>query len=256
MSTLAVIQARMGSSRLPGKVLKPLCGKPILLHIVERLRAVKSIEEIVVAIPDDAANQPLWTFCRVHGISFRGGSESDVLDRFRGAALRYGGDPVLRITADCPLVDPGSIEKLIAMYRTGEFDYVATASGANAEGLNTGRFPDGIGGECFSFAALETAWEQARDSRDREHVTRFIWRQKQRFRCGKQFADRSYHHLRLTVDHPLDFDLVQHIYNELGREGRIFPLEEVVDLLERKPELAEINRHLIDLQNYKAVLDD
>jgi spore coat polysaccharide biosynthesis protein SpsF len=256
MSTVAVIQARTGSTRLPGKVLMRLCGKPVLLHIVERLRAVKSIAEVVVAIPKDAANQALWTFCRVHGISFRGGRESDVLGRFHGAARRYGADPVLCITADCPLIDPGSIEKLIAMYHTGQFDYVATASGAEAEGPTMGRFPDGIGGECFSFAVLETAWEQAKDAQDREHVTRFIWRQKQRFRCGRLFAEHSYPPLRLTVDHPLDFDLVQLIYTELDREGRIFPLEEVIDLLERKPELGKINRRLIDMQNCKAVLDD
>ncbi len=256
MSTLAVIQARMGSSRLPGKVLKLIRGKAILFHIVERLRAVKSIDDIVVAVPDDALNQVLRTFCRVHGISFWAGSESDVLDRFHGAAVRHGGDPVLRVTADCPLVDPGSVEKLIEMYRTGQYDYVAIAAGADAEGLGMGRFPDGLDTECFSFAALETAWEQARDARDREHVTRFIWRQKQRFRCEKLFADSRYPKLRLTVDHPLDFELVNRIYTELDREGRIFPFAEVIDLLERKPELANINKHLIEVQNYKAVLQD
>ena len=256
MSTLAVIQARMGSSRLPGKVLKSIRGKAILLHIVERLRAVPSIDEVVVAVPDDDSNQVLRTFCRVQGISFWAGSENNVLDRFYGAACRHGGDPVLRVTADCPLVDPGSVEKLIAMYRTGEFDYVAVAAGADAEGLSTGRFPDGLDTECFSFTALQQAWKEATDPRDREHVTRFIWRQKQRFRCEKLFADSPYPKLRLTVDHPLDYELVNHIYTELDREGGIFPLAEVIDLLERKPELASMNKHLMEVQNYQAVLED
>ncbi len=256
MSTLAVIQARMGSSRFPGKVLKPLCGKPVLLHIVERLRAVPSIDDIVVAVPDDAANQTLRTYCREQRISFWAGSETDVLDRFHGAARRYGGDPVLRVTADCPLIDPGTVEKLFAMYRTGEFDYVSVAAGADAEGLTAGRLPDGLDAECLSFAALEQAWREATDARDREHVTRFVWHQKKRFRCGKLFAEAHYPTLRLTVDHPLDFELVERVYCELGREGRIFPLAEVIAFLERNPEVAEINRHLIEAQNYRAVLED
>jgi spore coat polysaccharide biosynthesis protein SpsF len=233
-----------------------LAAKPSLLHIIERLQAVPSIDDFVVAVPDDVSNQSLRTFCREQRISFWAGSEADVLDRFHSAARRHAGDPVLRVTADCPLVDPGTVEKLIAMYQTGQYDYVAVAAGANAEGHTTGRFPDGLDAECCSFAALEQAWREATDPRDREHVTRFIWRQKQRFRCGKVFAEWNAPVCRLTVDHPLDLELVRRIYSELDREGRIFPVAEVMALLERKPGLAEINRHLIDIQNYKAVLED
>jgi len=256
MSTLAVIQARMGSTRFPGKVLQPIGGKAILLHIVERLEVVPSIDEIVVAIPDGAVDQPLRTFCREQRISFWSGSEADVLDRYYGTARRYGGDPVLRITADCPLVDPGIVEKLIGMYRTGRYDYVAVAAGADAEGLTDGRFPDGLDAECFSLPALEAAWRDATDARDREHVTRYLWKNKQRFRCGKLFAEAHYPSFRLTVDHPLDLQLVSRIYEELGDGGRLFPVAEVIALLERKPELAEINRHLIGAQNYRAVVED
>lgn len=256
MSTLAIIQARMGSTRFPGKVLQPIRGKATLLHIVERLDAVPSIEEIVVAIPDGAADQPLRSFCREQRISFWGGSETDVLDRYHGTAQRYGGDPILRITADCPLVDPGTVEELIGMYRTGQFDYVAVAAGADSEGLTEGRFPDGLDAECCSFAALEAAWRDATDVRDREHVTRFLWKNKRRFRCGKLFAQAHYPSFRLTVDHPLDLELVRRIYAELGDGERIFPAAEVIALLERRPDLAEINRHLIEAQNYRAVVED
>jgi len=256
MSTLAIIQARMGSTRFPGKVLQPIRGKAVLLHIVERLRAVPSIGEIVVAIPDSVVDQPLRSFCREQRISFWGGSETDVLDRYYGTARRYGGDPVLRITADCPLVDPGTVEELIGMYRTGQFDYVAVAAGADSEGLTEGRFPDGLDAECYSFAALEAAWRDATDARDREHVTRFLWKNKRRFRCGKLFAQAHYPSFRLTVDHPLDLELVRRIYAELGDGGRIFPVAEVIALLERKPDLAEINRHLIEAQNYRTVVED
>jgi spore coat polysaccharide biosynthesis protein SpsF (cytidylyltransferase family) len=256
MSTLAIIQARMGSTRFPGKVLQQIDGKAILLHIVERLSAVPSIEEIVLAIPEGAADQPLRAFCREQRISFWSGSETDVLDRYYGTARRYGGDPILRITADCPLVDPGIVEDLIRMYRTGHFDYVAVAAGADSEGLTEGRFPDGLDAECCSFAALEAAWLDATDARDREHVTRFLWKNKKRFRCGKLFADAHCPSFRLTVDHPLDLKLVRRIYAELGDGGKIFPVAEVIGLMERKPELAEINRHLIEAQNYRAVAED
>jgi spore coat polysaccharide biosynthesis protein SpsF len=256
MSTLAIIQARMGSTRFPGKVLQPIGGKAILLHILERLKAVRSINEIVVAIPDGAVDQPLRSFCREHRISFWGGSETDVLDRYYGTARRYGGDPILRITADCPLVDPGTVEELIQMYHSGHFDYVAVAAGADSEGLTDGRFPDGLDAECCSFAALEAAWRDATDVRDREHVTRFLWKNKQRFRCGKLFAAAHYPSFRLTVDHPQDLELVQRIYEELGNGAKIFPVAEIISLLERKPELAEINRHLIEAQNYRSVVED
>lgn len=256
MSGLAVIQARMGSTRFPGKVLELINGKAILLHIVERLRAVGPIDEIVVAIPDGEGDQPLRTFCRKNTISFWAGSETDVLDRYRGAAQRYGGDPVLRITADCPLTDPETVEELIAMYRSGSYDYVAVAAGADAEGLTEGRFPDGLDAECFSFAALETAWREATDVRDREHVTRFFWKNKHRFRCGKLFSDAHYSEYRLTVDHPLDLELVRRVYAELGAGQRIFGLAEVIAFLERESKVAGMNRHLMEAQNYRDVAKD
>ena len=256
MSTLAIIQARMGSSRFPGKVLQPLAGKAILSHIVERLRAVPSIDDLVVALPDGDSDQALRTFCREHRISFWAGSENDVLARFYGAAQRYRGDPIIRVTADCPLVDPGTVEAILGIYCSGQYDYVSVAAGANAEGLSEGRFPDGLDVECCSFAALEEAWRYATDPRDREHVTRFLWRQKDRFRCGKLYGKANTPSYRLTVDHPLDLELVSQIYSELHGEARIFPLSEVLSLLERKPELAEINRHLIEAQNYKALFQE
>jgi spore coat polysaccharide biosynthesis protein SpsF len=163
---------------------------------------------------------------------------------------------VLRVTADCPLIDPGTVEDLIAMYKTGEFDYVAVAAGVDAEGLEAGRFPYGMEAECCSFAALEGAWREATDERDREHVTRFIWLQKQKFRCGKLLADAHNPIFRLTVDHPLDLELVRRVYDELEGERRMFSLAEILGLFERRPELAKINQHLIEMQNYKSLQGD
>jgi len=246
----------MGSNRLPGKVLRPILGKPMLWHIVQRVRAVPSIDEVVAAVPDGPADEELRKFCATNDIASASGSELDVLDRFYHAAQVYGADPVLRITADCPLVDPELVERLIELYRSGSYDYAAVAAGADANSLDGERFPDGLDAECFSFASLEQAWKEAQDSRDREHVTRFIWRRKGRFRCTKLLADRKYPPLRLTVDYPQDFVVASRIYEKLLCEGTIFNLADIVDLLGREPDIIKPNEHLIEGEHYRAVLED
>ena len=246
----------MGSNRLPGKVLMPIMGKPMLWHIVRRVRAVPSIEEVVVAVPDGPADEVLREFCSTNHIASFAGNEMDVLDRYYHAALAYHADPVLRITADCPLVDPDFIEKLIQLYRSDSYDYAAVAAGADAHNLNGGCFPDGMDAECFSFASLTRAWKEAQDPRDREHATRFIWRRKELFRCTKLLADRKYPPLRLTVDHPQDLEVVSRIYERLFREDRIFHLADVVDLLRLEPEIIKANEHLVEGQHYRAVLEE
>jgi spore coat polysaccharide biosynthesis protein SpsF (cytidylyltransferase family) len=256
MKTVAIIQARMGSSRLPGKVLMPILGKPMLWHIVSRVRAVPSIDEVVIAVPDGPADLVLRKFCATNDIASFAGSEMDVLDRYYQAAQLQSADPVLRITADCPLVDPELIERLIQMYRLGSYDYAAVAAGADAHNLDVGCFPDGMDAECFSFACLERAWKEAKDPRDREHATRFIWRRKTLFRCTKLLADRKYPPLRLTVDHPQDLEVASRIYEKLFCEGKIFHLADVVDLLEREPEIIKPNLHLVEDQHYRAVLEE
>ncbi|MBZ5666752.1 MAG: glycosyltransferase family protein [Acidobacteriia bacterium] len=256
MKTVAIIQARMGSNRLPGKVLRPILGKPMLWYIVRRVRAVPLIDEVVVAIPDGPTDEELRKFCAANDIAHFSGSELDVLDRFYRAAQQHSADPVLRITADCPLVDPELVEKLISKYRSGGYDYAAVSAGADASRTEGGCFPDGMDAECFNFASLEKAWKEAQDPRDREHVTRFIWRRKGLFRCTKLMADREYHHLRLTVDYPQDFEVASRIYKRLFREDRIFHLSDIVDLLEREPEIIKPNEHLVEGQHYRAVLEE
>jgi spore coat polysaccharide biosynthesis protein SpsF len=246
----------MGSNRLPGKVLSPIMGKPMLWHIVHRVRAVPAIDEVVVAIPDGPVDEDLRKFCATNDISSFSGSEMDVLDRFYRAAQRYQADPVLRITADCPLVDPELVGRLIDLYRSGTYDYAAVSAGADATRLEGGSFPDGMDAECFNFASLERAWKEAQDPRDREHVTRFIWRRKGVFRCTKLMADREYPALRLTVDYPQDLLVASQIYEKLFSEGNIFHLADVVDLLDREPEIVRPNEHLVEGQHYRAVLEE
>jgi spore coat polysaccharide biosynthesis protein SpsF len=256
MKTVAIIQARIGSSRLPGKVLKPILGKPMLWHIVKRVRAAPSVSEVVVAVPNDSGNEILRRFCADNEISSFAGSESDVLDRFYRAAQEHNGDPILRITADCPLVDPQLIERLIQMYNGDRYDHVGVAAGAGAQRLREGRFPDGLDAECFAFSALSRAWHEATAARDREHVTRYIWSNKQMFRCGELRAEHSYPNMRLTVDYPEDFELVTKIYDSLYREHKPFLLADVMKFLERNTGLLELNRNWAETENYRKVLED
>lgn len=256
MKTVAIIQARLGSSRFPGKVLQPILRKPMLWHIVDRLRHVPSLDRIVVAVPSGPKDEPLQQFCRENGIACFAGSELDVLDRFYRAAQQFSGDPVLRVTADCPLVDPALIQELIDLYQGGKYDHVGVATGAGADHLQEGRFPDGLDCECFSFAALERSWREATDIRDREHVTRYMWHNHHLFRCNSLMAKRPYPKFRLTVDHLDDFLLVTKIYDSLYSPDRPFLLDEVMDFLNKNPELLEINRRVAEMSNYRAVLEN
>jgi len=256
MSVLAIIQARLGSTRFPAKVLQPILGKPMLWHIVCRVRHVSSVDKIVVAVPNGPKDEPLRRFCKEQGILCFAGSEFDVLDRFYQTALYHEGDPVLRITADCPLVDPVIVQELIELYRSGKYDHVGVAAGAGAERLEKGHFPDGLDAECFSFAALERSWREATDARDREHVTRYMWNNRQLFRCGHVISKQPYAKVRLTVDHPDDFLLVTKIYESLYSPSRPFLLDEVMNLLKENPELLEINRRVAELSSYREVLEN
>jgi spore coat polysaccharide biosynthesis protein SpsF len=256
MRTIAIIQARMGSNRLPGKVLMPILGKPMLWHIVGRVRAVPSIDEVVVAVPTDRPNEVLRRFCSDNQIAFFAGSENDVLDRYYRAAQQFKADPVLRITADCPLVDPPLIERLIQMFKSGEYDHIGVAAGAGAELIGKGRFPDGLDAECFGFTALERAWREGTDPRDREHVTRYMWSNKDIFRCGELTAGLDYPKLRLTVDHREDFELITKIYESLYSECRTFGFSDVVKFLEKNPSLLEVNRKWTEADNYRSVLEN
>ncbi|MFB3917618.1 MAG: cytidylyltransferase domain-containing protein [Terriglobales bacterium] len=245
MKPTAIIQARMGSTRLPGKVLAPVLGRPMLSFVMERVRLAPSVAQVVVATSDTPEDEPIRQFCRQNNVPVFGGSLSDVLDRYYRASLRFPADPVLRITADCPLVDPKLIERLLQMYMSGSYDYVAIAAGAGARSVPGGHFPDGLDCECFSFGVLERAWREAHDPRDREHVTPYAWRQKNIFRCGMLTSECDYGHLRLTVDYPQDLQVITAIYSELYNPARPFSFEDVIAFLAEHPEIVKQNQPLI-----------
>jgi spore coat polysaccharide biosynthesis protein SpsF len=176
-----------------------------------------------------------------------------VLDRFYQAAVFYKADPVIRITGDCPFLDPDVVERLIAFYSTGDYDHTGVAAGAGALRLEGGRFPDGLDAECFSFASLERAWREAAHPLDREHVTPYIWRNRHLFRCALLASQKDYSDLRWTVDNEEDFTLVSRVYEALYDERKPFLMADILQYLSDNPDLAESNRHFIGKERYAEI---
>lgn len=244
---VAIIQARMGSTRLPGKVLAIIGDRPMLWHVVNRVRRAQLIDETVVATSTERADDAVAEFCAHHGIECFRGSETDVLDRFCQAARRYGATVIVRITADCPLVDPDVIEKVIHAQQQDGHDYVSNVLRPT--------YPDGLDCEVFTREALELAWREARLPTEREHVTPYL-RTSGRVRTGNVAHDRerSRRRLRWTVDEPSDLEFVRAVYARLGSDGHVFGLEEVLRLLDGEPGLMDLNKEAIPNEGYYTSL--
>jgi len=233
MKTIAIVQARMGSSRLPGKVLKPILGRPMLKLQIERLRRCKRIDRLVVATSVNPEDQAIADLCQRVGVDCFRGDPENVLDRFYRAAKRYNPGHVVRLTGDCPLADPALIDDLVGFYLSHGCDY---ASNCHEPSL-----PDGLDAEIFSFSALEQAWKEADLPSHLEHVTPFIRAHPERFKiaCYKYHTDLS--HLRWVVDEPEDLEFVRWVYEALYPIKPEFGTEDILALLERRPELLKLN---------------
>jgi spore coat polysaccharide biosynthesis protein SpsF len=248
----AIIQARMGSTRLAGKVLRELVGRPMLWHVVQRVRATPGLAQVVVATTVGPEDDAIRDFCSANDVPVYSGSAEDVLDRYYRAALEFGADPIVRITSDCPLVDPALVGRLLAKFAEGRFDHLGIAIGGGAAAAGLKGYPDGLDAECFSFAALERAWNEAVAQPEREHVTPYIWRNPALFRTGTLEAPQDYSELRLTVDEPEDFTLVGRVYEALYRpDGPPFGFADVIALLAEHPELIELNRRFVGHEKYR-----
>ncbi|MEN6325466.1 MAG: glycosyltransferase family protein [Syntrophomonas sp.] len=250
MRIVAIVQARMSSTRLPGKVLRNILGKPMLGFIVERLGWVKEIGQIVIATSSDPSDQLVYQFCRENGIACYRGNLNDVLDRFYHTAKEYKADTVIRITGDCPCVDPQLVARLIDLFRSGNYNHAGIATGAGAIFMEN-RFPNGLDAECFSFASLEKAWQEATEAADREHVTPYIWRNKDMFKCGSLKPEEDYSNIRLSVDHIEDFQLVSKIYENLYNQEKPFLMKDIIAFLRANPQLAELNQSFIGQEGYQ-----
>ena len=232
--TVAIIQARMASTRLPGKVLLPLGGATVIDCVIARVEAAEGIDAICVAIPVGDRDEPLARhLSKKPGVSVVRGSENDVLDRYMSAATASDAGIIVRITSDSPMIDPRVVSAVVAMQRATGAAYAATA-------LETG-YPAGCDAEAFTRAALTTAHAEARDQYEREHVTPFLWRRPERFPAVYLDRKPDLRTLRMTLDTPEDYEFVSAVYARLGQDP-LFGVDAVVGLLAREPKLAEVNR--------------
>ncbi|MBI3046072.1 MAG: glycosyltransferase family protein [Candidatus Harrisonbacteria bacterium] len=246
---LAIIQARMGSTRLPGKILKDLAGKPQLWHVVNRVRRSRYIDKVIVATtiaPEDDATEK---FCRENNFLYFRGSVENVLERYYETAKKYGataGDTVVRITADCPLIDPKIIDLCLEAFKKDNYDYISNVF----SGERT--FPRGLDCEIFSFRAIEKAFREATSAYDKEHVDPYIMDNKKgEFKIGPiVIAPPKYaRNYRLTVDFPEDFELMELIYKKFYKGGgQIISVLEVLTYLDENPKFALMNAHCEEKQ--------
>lgn len=245
---LVLLQARFSSTRLPGKVLKMILGKPMLFLEIERIQRSRAIDKLIVATSAEKEDDGIESMCRGSGVECYRGSLNDVLDRFYQAALPYKPNHVMRLTGDCPLIDPVVIDATIDFYLKGEYDYVSNAMAPDET------FPDGLDTEIFTYDALVTAWQEAVLPSHREHVTQFIIKNPAHFLLGHYRSKEDLNHLRLTVDEPEDFELVKQIYEELYSVRPAFGIQDILQLLERRPELLKINSHIARNAGFKKAL--
>ena len=234
MTVLAIIQARMSSTRLPGKVLKPIIGRPMLELQLERLKRARLIDTLIVATSDQPDDDPIVTLCEQQSIGIFRGSLSDVLGRYHGALSAFGpANHVVRLTADCPLADPDVIDGCIAQHLADGADY--TSNGVERT------FPRGLDVEVMTAATLERAHREATALDEREHVTMHIYRNSQTFQLSHFVQDRKLGSLRWTVDTPGDLEMVRAVYLALYAGKPDFRQADILRLLLAHPEIAVIN---------------
>jgi spore coat polysaccharide biosynthesis protein SpsF len=246
-SVVAIIQARMGSSRLPGKVLQDVGGKPMLYRVVVRARRSQAVGQVVVATTTDPGDDPILDFCRSFGFPCFRGHPSDVLDRYYQAAVAFGANTVVRLTADCPLIDPAEIDRTLSTFFRLGVDFAANRLPPPWKRTT----PIGMDTEVVRFDALARAWSEANATYAREHVMPYLYEQEGRFNIFLVDLDRDLGNLRLTVDTPEDLELIRKIYQHFGNSDD-FSMQDIVNLLNAQPEWRLINANVIH-KNYKDI---
>lgn len=239
MKIVTIIQARRGSTRMPDKVLQPVLDQPVILRMIERVKKSKWIGELVIATTTEPEDDEIVGICEQNHIHCFRGHTTDLLDRHYKAALQYHADAVVKIPSDCPLIDPYIIDEALQYYisQYPNFDYVSN--------LHPATWPDGNDVEIVSFSALEKAWKEAKRPLEREHTTPYIWENPHLFRIGSvkwnTGKDLSTTH-RWTLDYQNDYDFIKRVYEELYPSNPNFTLQDILNLLDKNPSIAEINR--------------
>lgn len=248
-----VVQARMSSTRLPGKILKPILGKSLLNRMIERLQMIRHEATIVIATSDDAQDDIIQTEADAIGVACFRGSLSNCLDRHYQAGKKYNADAVIKIPSDCPLIDPRIVDQVLDFYfeHLGEYDFV--------NNLHPATWPDGNDVEIMTMACIEKAWQEASRPLELEHTTPYIWENPDKFRIANitwpAGLDYSMSH-RFTIDYPEDYQFINKVYEELYPQKTDFSCDDILNLLDKQPEIYQINAKYAGVNWYRNHLGD
>ncbi|MHA7733139.1 cytidylyltransferase domain-containing protein [Nitrosopumilus sp. S6] len=240
-----IIQARTGSSRLPRKVLSKIQSKTMIWHVINRAKKIKNIDQIVLATSSHSSDRILVKIAKNEKIFSYTGSEKDVLDRFYNASQEFDADPIIRITADCPLIDPNLISKMLSFFQENKFDFIAN-------NINP-TFPDGLDASIFSFSTLEKTWKKAKLRSEREHVVPYMIKQNSNFKIFSYENSTDLSHYRWTVDEKDDLIFVRKIFRLL-KPNFLFSTKDILKIIKQNPNLLKINSGITRDEGYKKSL--
>lgn len=243
MNIVAIVQARTGSTRFPNKVFSNLSGYPLIWHVFNRLKLSKYITKFILATTTNPNDDSLEKWAIDNGISVFRGSENNVLSRFYYAGIEAKADIVVRITADDPFKDYTIIDCVIEMLLNGKFDF--------AYNNNPPSFPEGLDTEVFTMEALKTAFQNSDSDFEKEHVTQYFYRNKEQFSQQNFENDSNISYLRWTIDTELDFQMVSEVYNNLFKESEIFLTQDILNYLDKNPNLSSLNLNVKRSEMYK-----
>ncbi|SMH72307.1 cytidylyltransferase domain-containing protein [Candidatus Nitrosotalea okcheonensis] len=247
MNCVIIIQARSDSKRFPRKVLSKMEDNTILWHVINRVKKIDSCD-IVVATTRRKIDNSIVNIAKKSNIKYFRGRTNDVLDRFYKAANKFDADIIMRITSDCPLIDPQESNKVLKKFLSRKYDYVSNGNET---------YPDGLDTEVFSFKALKKAWKNSKLRSDREHVTPYIWRNKKIFKIGSvKNNGKNMKAYRWSVDYKDDLIFIRHIYARLYKRKEIFLMNDVLNLLRKEPHLMKINSHHTRNEGYTISLSN
>lgn len=247
----------MGSTRLPGKIMMTVRNKPLLHYVINQVLHSKKINKVIIATTEAPQDDQIVKLVNQYGVEVFRGNEKDVLDRYYQCAKKYNCDIIVRITSDCPLIDPNLIDKCITEFENNDYDYLSNVNKKEGENLvyHLNGFPLGFAVEVFTFGALENAWKNAKKPSEREHVTQYIPNNPKSFKIVSIENSKDYSDIRLAVDHQIDFDLVK-IVIEHFPENEVFNLEKIVSFLNKNPQLKQMNSHLQFDEGYLKSLEE
>ena len=258
MSSVGVIiQARINSSRLPGKVMKTIAAKPMLYHVLNQVNNSKNADIVILATSDQSDDDIIEEFCKKQNQTFFRGSKNDLLDRYYKCAKQFNLDIIVRITSDCPLIDPELIDKMISHFMKNDNDYYSN----NFEKINGDwknskcNFPQGMTVEICTFSTLERAWKSASSLSEREHVFPYVQFHPELFNLENKIFHHDLSYIRCTVDHPEDLEFICKIYELMPKNLDYITISEIETIVKQHPEIVKINNFFDFEEGYKISLD-